>query len=112
MGIMPKKVTTNKSATATKAKTTTSKATSKAKKSSKKETKPVKSVPEEVQEPVQKTVEVVSESVSNDSQTGGDSTVQNVFSELVNQSDVLLKQQKKMTSNLKKVFKSYQKECK
>ena len=49
---------------------------------------------------------------SNDINSSGLSTVQNLFSELVEQSETFLKQQKKMTINLKKVFKSYNKECK
>lgn len=49
---------------------------------------------------------------SNDINSSGPSTVQTLFSELVEQSETFLKQQKKMTINLKKVFKSYNKECK
>merc|ERR1712072_701695 len=106
MGIMPKKVKT--SAKATKAKTTKTSKSSKTKKGASKK------VTKEVEQPkvVEETKVVETSSAGSDSQSGGTSSVQSLFSELVEHSDTLLKQQKRMTSNLKKVFKSYNKECK
>ena len=60
----------------------------------------------------EKEIKEQKDSESTDINSSGPSTVQTLFSELVEQSETFLKQQKKMTINLKKVFKSYNKECK
>lgn len=75
--------------------------------------KKVKTIKKEVtNDIVAKEKEIKEQSESTDINSSGPSTVHTLFSELVEQSETFLKQQKKMTINLKKVFKSYNKECK
>tara|TARA_B110001450_G_C17650186_1_gene492934 strand:- start:1233 stop:1982 length:750 start_codon:yes stop_codon:yes gene_type:complete len=84
----------------------------------KKNTKSIKKekekTPLEVKNISKETVQESTDKLSNSSEvvsTGG-STVQSLFNELIDHSENLQKQQKKMTTNLKRVFKSYAKECK
>lgn len=66
----------------------------------------VKNISKEVVESTDK------QSNSSEVASSGGSTVQSLFNELIDHSENLQKQQKKMTTNLKRVFKSYAKECK
>jgi len=83
----------------------------------KKNTKSIKKEKDKIQPEVKNISKETIESTdkqSNSSEvasTGG-STVQSLFNELIDHSENLQKQQKKMTTNLKRVFKSYAKECK
>ena len=83
---------------------------SKSKDDTQKKTKTIKK--EVTNDIVAKEKEIKEQSESTDINSSGPSTVHTLFSELVEQSETFLKQQKKMTINLKKVFKSYNKECK